>query len=77
MQTENLEGQESIFDRDSACGKMSAVLSQVGGTLKRGKESLGRIFKKSSKRSSRLKNHTGGYRTEKEQEYGGTYEDDR
>ena len=23
MQTENLEGQESIFDRDSACGKMS------------------------------------------------------
>ena len=58
MQTENLEGQESIFDRDSACGKMSSVLSQVGGTLKRVKKSLGRIFKKSSKRSSRLKNHT-------------------
>ena len=57
MQTENLEGQESIFDRDSACGKMSSVLSQVGGTLKRVKKSLGRIFKKSSKRSSRLKNH--------------------
>ena len=49
MQTENLEGQESIFDRDSACGKMSSVLSQVGGTLKRVKKSLGRIFKKSSK----------------------------
>ena len=58
MQTENLEGQESIFDRDSACGKMSSVLSQVGGTLKRVKKSLGRIFKKSSKRSSKLKNHT-------------------
>ena len=57
MQTENLEGQESIFDRDSACGKMSSVLSQVGGTLKRVKKSLGRIFKKSSKRSSKLKNH--------------------
>ena len=57
MQTENLEGQESIFDRDSACGKMSSVLSQVGGTLKRVKKSLGRIFKRSSKRSSRLKNH--------------------
>ena len=58
MQTENLEGQESIFDRDSACGKMSSVLSQVGGTLKRVKKSLGRIFKRSSKRSSKLKNHT-------------------
>ena len=58
MQTENLEGQESIFDRDSGCGKMSSVLSQVGGTLKRVKKSLGRIFKKSSKRSSKLKNHT-------------------
>lgn len=58
MQTENLEGQESIFDQDLACGKMSSVLSQVGGTLKRVKKSLGRIFKKSSKRSSKLKNHT-------------------
>ena len=58
MQTENLEGQESIFDQDSACGKMSSVLSQVGGTLKRVKKSLGRIFKKSSKRFSKLKNHT-------------------
>ena len=58
MQTENLEGQESIFDRDSGSGKMSSVLSQVGGTLKRVKKSLERIFKKSSKRSSKLKNHT-------------------
>ena len=58
MQTEDLEGQESIFGQDSACGKMSSVLSQVGGTLKRVKKSLGRIFKKSSKRSSKLKNHT-------------------
>ena len=58
MQTENLEGQESIFGQDSACGKMSSVLSQVGGTLKRVKKSLGRIFKKSSKRFSKLKNHT-------------------
>lgn len=58
MQTENLEGQVSIFGQDSACGKMSSVLSQVGGTLKRVKKSLGRIFKKSSKRSSKLKNHT-------------------
>ena len=58
MQTENLEGQESIFGRDSACGKMSSVLSQVGGTLKRVKKRLGRIFKNSSKRSSKLKNHT-------------------
>ena len=47
MQTKNLDGQESIFGRDSACGKMSSVLSQVGGTLKRVKKSLGRIFKKS------------------------------
>ena len=46
MQTENLEGQASIFDRDSGSGKMSSVLSQVGGTLKRVKKSLGRIFKK-------------------------------
>ncbi len=45
MQTENLEGQESIFDRDSACGKMSSVLSQVGGTLKRVKKSLGGFSK--------------------------------
>ena len=58
MQTENLEGQESIFGRDSGSGKMSSVLSQVDGTLKRVKKSLGRIFKKSSKRSSKLKNHT-------------------
>ena len=58
MQTKNLDGQESIFGRDSACGKMSSVLSQVGGTLKRVKKSLERIFKKSSKRSSKLKNHT-------------------
>ena len=58
MQIENLEGQESIFGRDSGFGKMSSVLSQVGGTLKRVKKSLGRIFKKSSKRSSKLKNHT-------------------
>lgn len=57
MQIENLEGQESIFGRDSGSGKMSSVLSQVGGTLKRVKKSLGRIFKKSSKRSSKLKNH--------------------
>ena len=58
MQTENLEGQESIFGRDSGFGKMSSALSQVGGTLKRVRRSLGRIFKKSSKRSSKLKNHT-------------------
>ena len=58
MQIENLEGQESIFGRDSGSGKMSSVLSQVGGTLKRVKKSLGRISKKSSKRSSKLKNHT-------------------
>ena len=58
MQTENLEGQESIFGRDSGSGKMSSALSQVGGTLKRVRRSLGRIFKKSSKRSSKLKNHT-------------------
>ena len=58
MQTENLEGQESIFGRDSGFGKMSSALSQVGGTLKRVKKSLGRIFKRSSKRSSKLKNHT-------------------
>lgn len=58
MQTKNLDGQESIFGRDSACGKMSSVLYQVGGTLKRVKKSLERIFKKSSKRSSKLKNHT-------------------
>lgn len=37
---------------------MSSVLYQVGGTLKRVKKSLERIFKKSSKRSSKLKNHT-------------------
>ena len=58
MQTKNLDRQESIFGRDSACGKMSSALSQVGGTLKRVRRSLGRIFKRSSKRSSKLKNHT-------------------
>ena len=58
MRTENLEGQESIFDRGLEFGKMSSALSQVGGTLKRVRRSLGRIFKKSSKRSSKLKNHT-------------------
>ena len=69
MQTENLEGQESIFDRDSACGKMSSVLSQVGGTLKRVKKSLGRIFKKSSKRSSKLKKHTARSTEDGDEEY--------
>ena len=58
MQTEDLEGQESIFDHGLEFGKMSSVLSQVGGTLIQAKRSLGRIFKKSSKRSSKLKNHT-------------------
>ena len=58
MQTENLDGQESIFGQDSACGRMSSALSQVDGTLKRVKKSPGRIFKRSSKRSSKLKNHT-------------------
>ena len=58
MQTENLDGQESIFGQDSGSGKMSSALSQAGGTLKRVKKSLGRIFKRSSKRSSKLKNHT-------------------
>ena len=58
MQTENLDGQESIFGQDSTCGRMSSALSQVDGTLKRVKKSLGRIFKRSSKRSSKLKNHT-------------------
>ena len=45
MQTEDLEGQESIFDRDSACGKMSSVLSQVGGTLT-GQKKPGADFQK-------------------------------
>lgn len=58
MQTENLDGQESIFGRDSGSGKMSSALSRVGGTLTQAKRCLGRIFKKSSKRSSKLKNHT-------------------
>lgn len=45
MQTENLEGQESIFGRDSGFGKMSSVLSQVGGTLKRVKKAWGGFSK--------------------------------
>ncbi len=46
MQTENLDGQESIFGRDSGSGKMSSVLSQVGGTLKRVKKKPGADFQK-------------------------------
>lgn len=46
MQTENLEGQESIFGRDSGFGKMSSALSQVGGTLKRVKKKPGADFQK-------------------------------
>ena len=58
MQTEDLEGQESIFDRDSACGKMSSVALSSGRDAETGQKKPGADFKKSSKRSSKLKNHT-------------------
>ena len=58
MQIENLEGQESLFARDSGSGKTSSGRSAAGEILQRVKNGLGRTFKKSSKRSSKLKNHT-------------------
>ena len=58
MRIENLEGQESLFARDSGSGKTSSGRSAAGEILQRVKNSLGQTFKKSSKRSSKLKNHT-------------------
>lgn len=58
MRIENLEGQESLFARDSGSGKTSSGHSAAGEILQRVKNSLGQTFKKSSKRSSKLKNHT-------------------
>ena len=58
MRIENLEGQESLFARDSESGKTSSGRSAAGEILQRVKNSLGQTFKKSSKRSSKLKNHT-------------------
>ena len=58
MRIEELEGQESLFARDSGSGKTSSGHSAAGEILQRVKNSLGQTFKKSSKRSSKLKNHT-------------------
>ena len=58
MRIENLEGQESLFARDSESGKTSSGRSAAGEILQRVKNGLGQTFKKSSKRSSKLKNHT-------------------
>ena len=58
MRIEELEGQESLFARDSGSGKTSSGRSAAGEILQRVKNSLGQTFKKSSKRSSKLKNHT-------------------
>ena len=69
MRIEDLEGQESIFAHDSGSGKTSSGRSAAGEILQRVKNGLGQTFKKSSKHSSKLKNHTfmllGQYRTEK------------
>ena len=58
MRIEELEGQESLFARDSGSGKTSSGHSAAGEILQRVKNGLGQTFKKSSKRSSKLKNHT-------------------
>ena len=58
MRIEELEGQESLFARDSGSGKTSSGRSAAGEILQRVKNGLGQTFKKSSKRSSKLKNHT-------------------
>lgn len=58
MRIEELEGQESLFARDSESGKTSSGRSAAGEILQRVKNGLGQTFKKSSKRSSKLKNHT-------------------
>ena len=58
MRIEELEGQESLFARDSGSGKTSSGRSAAGEILQRVKNSLGQTCKKSSKRSSKLKNHT-------------------
>ena len=58
MRTEDLEGQGSIFDQDSGSGRTLSVRSAAGETLRQVKSSLGRIFRQSSKRSSKLKNQT-------------------
>ena len=58
MRIEELEGQESLFARDSGSGKTSSGRSAAGEILQRVKNSLEQTFKKSSKRSSKLKNHT-------------------
>ena len=58
MRIEELEGQESLFARDSGSGKTSSGRSAAGEILQRVKNGLEQTFKKSSKRSSKLKNHT-------------------
>ena len=58
MRIEDLEGQESIFAHDSGSGKTSSGRSAAGEILQRVKNGLGQTFKKFSKRSSKLKNHT-------------------
>ena len=58
MRIEELEGQESLFARDSGSGKTSSGRSAAGEILQRVKNGLGQTFKKSSNRSSKLKNHT-------------------
>lgn len=58
MRIEELEGQESLFARDSGSGKTSSGRSAAGEILQRVKNGLEQTFKKSSNRSSKLKNHT-------------------
>ncbi len=58
MRIEELEGQESLFARDSGSGKTLSGRSAAGEILQRVKNGLGQTFKKSSNRSSKLKNHT-------------------
>lgn len=56
MRIDELDGQASLFGQDLESGRTSPVRSAAGETLRRVKNGLGRIFKRFSKRSSKLKN---------------------
>lgn len=58
MRISDLDGQESLFGLDMESGKMYPALSVAGETPSPEKSSGARTSKQSSKRSSKLKNHS-------------------
>lgn len=58
MRTGEVEGQVSLFGQDSEHGRTCLAVSAADGILQRVKNGMERIFKRSSKRSSKLRNRT-------------------